>query len=77
MAITLRCKARRVWVWPSLRGNYFRTIIKKIWMQTFVGMTNQEMVCRDASFRRKPESIAGKCNPPYVLNCYKEQSKLC
>jgi hypothetical protein len=29
-------------------------------MPTFVGMTNQEMACRDASFRRKPESSAGE-----------------
>jgi len=30
-------------------------------MTSFVGMTNQEMACRDASFRRKPESSAGEC----------------
>jgi len=36
-------------------------------MPTFVGMTNQEMACRDASFRR---------DPPDVLNSYKIQSKL-
>jgi predicted nucleic acid-binding protein len=29
-------------------------------MPTFVGMTNQEMAYRDASFRRKPESSAGE-----------------
>jgi hypothetical protein len=31
---------------------------QKTWMLTFVGMANQEMPCRVASFRRKPESGA-------------------
>jgi L-asparaginase len=33
------------------------------WIPAFAGMTNQEKACRDASFRRKPESSAGEWQP--------------